>query len=122
MEEIDIIELLQRVKEGKAPKRIEVYSKEFRLHPSYIATNEKILFELNSLYITSDENKDLCDYDFWKLTGVCLKTKIKILDKPIIEELKIIDDGYTSRVPDNFEIMAKINEIIKWINKENKDE
>lgn len=111
-EEIDIIELLKRVKEGKAPKRIEVYSKQFRLHPSYIATNEKTLFELNSLYITYDENKDLCDYDFWKLTGVCLKTKIKILDKPIIEPLDDLD-LINARPETN---ARKINEIIDFIN------
>lgn len=110
MEEIDIIELLKRVKEGKAPKKIEI---------------------LGNCYIrNTDEDKDILDYmykgniDYWTCeTQVDIDTKIKISDKPIIQELKpnkcYFKDG-TELVYK--EMYSKINEIIKWINKENKDE
>lgn len=116
MEEIDIIELLQRVKEGNAPKRIEI---------------KGVIYERN----TDEQFQDYVDLMYQHYRGVdepidwwiddkdvTLDTKIKILDKPKIKELKPIDDGYVSRAPDNFEIMSKINEIIDYINnKENKD-
>lgn len=115
MEEIDIIELLKRVKEGKAPKEIEIEDEIFYLDEKEERGNQNIDF----LY--SYENNRGCGY--WTDMNLCIDTKIKILDKPIIEELKTINDEFISRAPDNFEIMAKINEIIRAINnKENKDE
>lgn len=113
MEEIDIIELLKRVKEGKAPKRIQAKIK------GEINTYD-YKFD-NYVYYSGNEDEYYSIFEAETLPKL-LDTKIKILDKPIIEELKPIDDGYISKSPDNFEIMAKINEIIKWINKENKDE
>ena len=105
-EEIDIIELLKRVKEGNAPKRIEVGE----IKAEYNEDGDTI----ETLYITENGmwlEELFMDFD----------TKIKILDKPIIEELEIIDDGIRYISPDTFEITTKVNEIIKWINnKENR--
>lgn len=104
MEEIDIIELLKRVKEGKAPKEIEVDNRiyKFNWNPPDIC----------KAYIRSEDG-----YPFLWLTNesIDFNTKIKILDKPIIEELpKDINlmTGESARVT----ISNKINEIIKWIN------
>ena len=110
MEEIDIIELLQRVKEGKAPKRIEI---------------DGVIYERN----TDEQFRDCVDLmyqhcrgvdepiDWWiEDKNVTLDTKIKILDKPIIEELEVTD---TALLPHQFR--DKINEIIKLINKKKLD-
>lgn len=121
MEEIDIIELLQRVKEGKAPKRIEI---------------EGVIYERN----TDEQFRDCVDFMYQHYRGVdepidwwiddkdiTLDTKIKILDKPIIEELEISTDGKSPilikkdgktnnlRTID-VEIINKLNEIIKKMN------
>ena len=99
-EEIDIIELLQRVKEGKAPKEIEINNhkytyddKEFDdivwMYHRYIGTSKRFWIE--------DET-------------IRLNTKIKILDKPIIEELSKDDMLY------GYIMGNKINEIIKFLN------
>ena len=96
MEEIDIIELLKRVKEGKAPKKIEINGNEY----NYCPTEYNIQF----LY----QNNDYCSL----VEKINFDTKIKILDKPIIEEFEVTD---TALLPHQFR--DKINEIIKWINK-----
>ena len=79
MEEIDIIELLQRVKEGKAPKRIEI-------HNAY--------YEFYENYETFEEMYNEIEFDvYWHIDAMNFDTKIKILDKPIIntvDELKKI--------------------------------
>lgn len=106
MEEIDIIELLKRVKEGKAPKEIEVDGKKLIYH------QDEQYFE--RLYQT-ETNSWWCNSSF-----ITLDTKIKILDKPIIEELDEIelksfnDEAYMKLIIRNNR--DKINEIIKFIN------
>ena len=98
--EIDIIELLQRVKEGKAPKEIEIndikfYYEEPRGDIPIIAKMYRTLnnsYWLHRVYLTLD-------------------TKIKILDKPIIEEFEVTDT-----VPLSHQFRDKINEIIKFLN------
>ena len=116
-EEIDIIELLKRVKEGKAPKEIEIegvkyhYNEEwYDVFYAYLDRNDKKIFQ------------NFLDFD----------TKIKILDKPIIEEIPLIEikhdysNGKTTdtyeveRAITNEELARKINEIIKYIIKEEK--
>jgi len=103
-EEIDIIELLKRVKEGKAPKIIQ-----FNRRTHTFVDNEKQI-----AYLYKDINNDYWEYE---LGVVDFNTKIKILDKPIIEELEpnkcYFKDG-TELVYK--EMYSKINEIIKWIN------
>lgn len=101
-EEIDIIELLKRVKEGKAPKEIEVGE----IKAEYNEDGDTI----ETLYITENGmwlEELFMDFD----------TKIKILDKPIIEELPIII-GYEHE--ENKTLIQKnrdkINEIIKFLN------
>lgn len=102
MEEIDIIELLKRVKEGKAPKEIEIGKDKLFYHP------EEKYFE--RLYQTKNNS-------WWSNSSfITLDTKIKILDKLIIEELEIKDEGSKYISPDTFEITTKVNEIIKFIN------
>lgn len=101
MEEIDIIELLKRVKEGKAPKRIEIDAICYRLIPYYEG------FSIEYWYEDDEENR-------WKIEEYTLYTKIKILDKPIIEEL---DENENI---DIYELARKVNQIIRHINKEEK--
>lgn len=120
-EEIDIIELLKRVKEGKAPKKIEIDGTIF------MSKNLK-KFPIDCLYYTEDNDGHIVNW-FEKVVILC-DTKIKILDKPIIEELEIsIDgkspilikkDGKTNNLRTiDVEIINKTNEIIKWINEKN---
>ena len=100
-EEIDIIELLKRVKEGKAPKKIMIGETEYEYMHDW------------------DELDEIYQDDNWRWLNdetVNLDTKIKILDKPIIEELEIPKDDYA----DPNEVAKKINEIIRHINKEEK--
>ena len=119
MEEIDIIELLKRVKEGKAPKEIEingvVYERNIDEFGNYIET----MYE-------HDEGPRSAT-KFWIDTAT-LSTKIKILDKPIIEELKEIQYSelkYSNNINEDYinSIIVsnrdKINEIIKCINEKN---
>ena len=106
-EEIDIIELLKRVKEGKAPKEIEIegvkyhYNEEwYDVFYSYLGRNDKKI------------SQNFLDFD----------TKIKILDEHKIEKLeeKIcgISLGDTNRTL--LYVIKKINEIIEKINGEEK--
>ena len=81
MEEIDIIELLKRVKEGKAPKEIEIKNS------TYIKSNDPDTDDIVYMY------KGYSDYWLEDLE-ITLDTKIKILDKPIIEELSKDDMLY----------------------------
>lgn len=97
MEEIDIIELLQRVKEGKAPKEIEINGNIYN-YKGFI--NIQYMYE-NNVYNMFIE-------------GLTLNTKIKILDKPIIEEFEVTDT-----VPLPHQFRDKINEIIRVINEKN---
>ena len=109
MEEIDIIELLERVKENKAPKIIEINKKiyKFNYNPPDIC----------KAYI---RNEDGYPYLWLTNENITFNTKIKILDKPIIEELpKWItrrDEEVTQSEGKRLEMADKINEIIKWIN------
>ena len=100
MEEIDIVELLKRVKEGKAPKLIEIENEKYSLYENYAMLEE--IYE----YIEQDK--------FWCIDTIELDTKIKILDKPIIEELNENENI------DIYGLARKVNQIIKHINKEEK--
>ena len=103
-EEIDIIELLKRIKEGKAPKRIELDGRKYYLYEEADWLEEYYL----------EENTNLKLY----FQALSLNSKIKILDKPIIEELDIkLDDTWAHNL---YMFQIKINEIIKHINKEEK--
>lgn len=105
-EEIDIIELLKRVKEGKAPKKIKangcIYSFDDIEREYYRIGLDRHIYNL------CDENNVLDMFD----------TKIKILDKSIIEELH--EEYDVSKLADThkfiIDIGSKINEIIKHIN------
>lgn len=100
MEEIDIIELLKRVKEGKAPKWIEVGGNKYKYYGEG--------YSLEYLYIDNDG-------DGWvRLEEVDVNTKIKILDKPIIEKIP------PNLKLDTFILNKKLEEIIDYINKEEK--
>lgn len=118
MEEIDIIELLKRVKEEKAPKEIKIEGTEYKFQEN--------CSDIVCIYQTED-------YDDWlENEDITLDTKIKILDKPIIEEIPLIEinhdysnssttDTYeVERAITNGELADKINEIIRHINKEEK--
>lgn len=114
MEEIDIIELLKRVKEGKAPKKIEIDGVVYERN-----TDEQFFGCIDLMYCRNTAIDEPTD---WWIDDkdVTLYTRIKILDKPIIERL-----GILPKISNENEIMLKdkINEIINWINnKENKDE
>lgn len=112
MEEIDIIELLKRVKEGKAPQEIEINMFRYKINDYCKYFREGID---RGIYYLTDE---LDIFDMIKFD-----TKIKILDKPIIEELhKKYDVCNPKELKECVEDLgSKINEIIKHINKENKE-
>lgn len=104
MEEIDIIELLQRVKEGKAPKLIEINDEKFVFTHTEHLNADIYRNGITELYSTFEK-------DFWfDILDIDFDTKIKILDKLIIEELSENDMFVTVKVGN------KINEIIKFIN------
>lgn len=112
MEEIDIIELLKRVKEGKAPKEIQIEGYTYYWHTD--VTHHNSYFRYGTVGVIELAT----DYNTFEL----INTKIKILDKPIIEELKV-EEGHTDLsglpytvYPTKDEIIEKINEIIKHIN------
>ena len=116
MEEIDIIELLKRVKEGKAPKEIEINSVVYKRNTDEFGDYIDTMYE-------HDEGPRSTT-KFWTDTAK-LSTKIKILDKPIIEELPTteivhnFEDNSTYEREKTYsedELADKINEIIKWIN------
>ena len=96
MEEIDIIELLKRENEGKAPKVIEIRGTKF-----YSSDTEN---DIEKLYLDDCGNS-------WFTRYIDVKTKIKILDKPIIEELSQMM-LINARPEVNAE---KINEIIRYL-------
>lgn len=105
-EEIDIIELLKRVKEGKAPKKIELGILELDYNDNAQNIESYYLFD-NGSYERS-----------WLEYDITLDTKIKILDKPIIEELdenENVDIYELTR-----ELSRKVNQIIRYLNKEEK--
>lgn len=107
-EEIDIIELLKRVKEGKEPHRIKICDNEYYRPDNFNANTRTTL---NDLYRNC--SNDCC----WVFDErINFNTTIKILDKPIIEELKPVKYGNVVTIPDRDILMNKINEIIKWIN------
>lgn len=93
MEEIDIIELLQRVKEGKAPKKIEIRGVRF-------------VYDDDTDILAYMYENDECN---WYSLQMTLDTKIKILDKPILEELP------EDEIIDIFDLADKINEIIRYL-------
>lgn len=104
METIDFIELLKRVNEGKAPKKIEINETE------YVLTGVEE-FNIYFLYKKADSNSPV--YWFFNDFNINFDTKIKILDKPIIKK---IDETYMN-LP---EVYDKLNEVIDYIN-ENKE-
>lgn len=95
MEEIDIIELFKRVKEGKAPKKIMI-------EDYYFYYNEECE-EITDMY-----SSNTC---YWvvKLKKNKLDTKIKILDKPFVEELPENENI------DIYDLSNKVNEIIRYL-------
>lgn len=105
MEEIDIIELLKRVKEGKAPKRIQINNTIY----NYML-GDGYLDDIETMY----ENNN---GDAWLRSQIEMwfDTKIKILDKPIIEYLPYSDKQTITEQ----EMTNKINEIIGILNKDN---
>jgi hypothetical protein len=126
-EEIDIIELLKRVKEGKAPKRIEIDDKMYwRTKDTLNNPLEKLYFSYSNLY-----NAD----EYWLSdTKIFFTTKIKILDKPqnqIIEELDdkeinwLVKSSENEHIPERertiincmVELYNAVEEIIDNINK-----
>lgn len=129
MEEIGIIELLKRIKEGKAPKKIKIDD------TIYYFTNGE---DISTMYQDAD------GWNWLTEEFVTTKTKIIILDKPIldksvIKELEIRSSRNYSDV--NTDVLVyidnegkececfysvdvyianKINEIIRYINKKKK--
>lgn len=113
MEEIDIIELLKRVKEGKAPKKIEI--------DNYIFEFDEKTECIEVLYNNVDYSSSIVET--WFDLDILFDTKIKILDKPIIEEIhKTYDVNNPKELKECVEDLGgKINEIIRQVNRENED-
>ena len=106
-EEIDIIELLKRVKEGKEPKVIAINGDKYNYFEDWITLDE--------IYYTTahGEVENLC---YWEMDFM---TEIKILDKPILDK-PIIEELNENENVDIYELARKVNQIIKHINKEEK--
>lgn len=118
MEEIDVIELLKRVKEGKAPKLIEIDDKFYTLRDIKEPEIEQMYYILSPAGYT---------VNWFNNADIYLDTKIKILDKPIIEELDTIIGDLENPTHNEMLLLnwirnnrIKINETIKHINKEGK--
>ncbi len=77
MEEIDIVELFKRVKEGKAPKEIEIGNFTFNLNKNN-TKGIRFLYELI---------EGQCIYYWIDLATIDANTKITILDKYKTEEI-----------------------------------
>lgn len=107
-EEIDIIELLQRVKEGKAPKEIEIEGVVYERN-----TDDEFCDYIETMYEHDEGPRSITK--FWTDTAT-LSTKIKILDKPIIEEIQDKMDTHKEGI-----LKDKINEIIRVINNKEQD-
>ena len=103
-EEIDIIELLRRVKEGNAPKEIEIKGKTFKI-------KDKTDVSIELLYFYKRDDGNIINWI--ENIDVLLDTKIKILDKPIIDKLPEITATSSNIIKCNRD---KINEIIDFIN------
>lgn len=122
-EEINIVELFKLIQEGKAPKKIKILEYEFTYDDEETC--------LDSVY----KRFEICrPIEFWFDLPISIDTKIKILDKPVIEEIEIYqdDDGNdkavvyplndgTNNKNKNYAISIvyianKINEIIRFIN------
>jgi hypothetical protein len=100
MEEIDIIELLKRVKEGKEPNNILIGTKVYEIFDRN---------DLEYMYFYKDNNEG--NVYWFEENTIRFDTKIKILDKTdktIIEELEPLD-------ADVVDCIEKINEIIKYL-------
>ena len=120
MEEIGIIELFKRIKEGRAPKEIMINGDKYDYYKDWMTLDETYFTKAHG----GEEN--IC---YWEMDFM---TKIKILDKPIIEEIPLIEikhdysNGSTNdtyeveRAITNGELADKINEIIRYLNKEEK--
>lgn len=93
MEEIDIIELLQRVKEGKEPNRIKICDNEYYRNASTRTT-------LNNLYRNCSN-----DYCWFFDERINFNTKIKILE---------LDDNELRR--ENIVLKKKIQDRINELN------
>ena len=112
MEEIDIIELLKRVKEGKAPKKIQISATRYESNGE---PDELVDTDIEYLYLSEMDERPWIDDMQPEIT---IQTKIKILDKHKVEKLeeKIhgISLGDTNRTL--LYVIKKINEIIEKIN------
>lgn len=110
MEEIDIIELLKRVKEGKAPKRIQIGETRYELNGEPDELEET---DIEYLYLSEMNERTWID-DMQPL--ITIQTKIKILDKPIIEELNPSEYYFKDGTELVYKKMFnKINEIIRYL-------
>ena len=105
MEEIDIIELLKRVKNGNAPREIKIKKNDDDRPYFVFNPNWK---NLGDVYKAKGTERI-----YLAISVLTFDTKFVILDKPIIEELEIPKDDYA----DPNEVAKKINEIIRYINK-----
>lgn len=119
-EEIDIIELLTRVKNGNAPREIKIKKNDDDRPYFVFNPNWK---NLGDVYRAKGTERI-----YLAISVLRFDTKFAILDKPKIEELgkviqKSVDDFMPpfEREPNCLELKDKINEIIRYINKENKE-
>lgn len=124
---ISVYELLGLIKDGKAPKKIKWEDYIFSFYnDDYLCKNED--------FIKNRETNYLLCYLF-SLPGSALNIKVEILeeDKPIIEKMDLFDDlqDILNNSDESIVLNAihkcltvqkyKLNEIIDYINKKEKD-
>ena len=108
-EEINIIELLKRVKEGKAPKIIEVRGIVYKYRPEWKS--------IETMYV------DGLGDDITNYSNIDLDTKVKVLDKPKYQIITKVSDDWDYDTVSIYDLCSKVDGVIDYINnKENKDD
>ena len=109
MEEIDIIELLKRIKEGKTPKKINIKNTDtvFILNENFGQNR----MDIDELYIW--ENSPM---NWFERMHIDINTKINILDEPKNKRIPNISDNFDYDTVSTYDLCLKIDDIIDYIN------
>ena len=113
---ITIYELLGMVKDGNAPKKIKIGNKIYNYETFNIGKGDNYFTaeweEVKGYRINYDGT-----YYYLKIRDYNLNDEVEILkeEKKIPEKLELIENGDFVEIPDNRDLMNKINEIIDYL-------